>query len=195
MKLDSSFLLLISDSHGGTASLATVLEWTQSAMCTHTFDAAVFLGDGFADLAPASACTGFPLSWHSVRGNGDYQSNIDDSKVLEIPGKNPAQRSSRRLFLSHGSRYRVEDGITSIAAAARSAGAEAALFGHTHVPYCAVVDGIFLINPGSVSRPRSKIGCTFAVLECPDSGPLAARFFNLTGLNPPNQCREITVKV
>jgi len=194
MESSGSFVLVISDSHGSTASLATVLEWAETA-CDHTFDAAIFLGDGFADVDPASARTGFSLPWHAVRGNGDYQSYIHDNMVLEFPGKNPALHSSRKLFLSHGSRYRVEEEFTSIAAAARSAGAEAALFGHTHVPYCATMDGIFLLNPGSISRPRSNAGCTFAVLECPDSGPLAARFFYLTGFNPPNQCREIKVKV
>jgi len=187
MEANSTFILVISDSHGGTANLAAVLEWAQSGICAYAFDAAVFLGDGFADLSPVSARTGFPLSWHAVRGNGDYESTVHDNKVLEIPGKNPAQRSSRRLFLSHGHRYRVEEGVSSIAAAARGAGAEAALFGHIHVPYRANVDGIFLLNPGSISRPRNNAGCTFAVLECPDSGPLAARFFNMTD----QRCREI----
>jgi len=183
MGLNGSFILVISDSHGGVANLAAVLDWAQSARCPHAFGTAVFLGDGFSDLATASARSGFPLPWHAVRGNGDYQSSIQDSKILEI--------SSRKLFLSHGSRYRVEDGCQAITAAAWNSGAEAAIFGHTHVPYCATVDGIFLLNPGSISRPRSNAGCTFAILECPESGPLAARFFSLTD---DLQCREFTLR-
>jgi len=188
MESNSTFFLVISDSHGGTANLEAALEWAQSSV--YTFDAAIFLGDGYADLAQASARTGFPLSWHAVRGNVDYQQTIHTTKELEIPAKNPAQKSSRKLFLSHGNHYRVEEGCQILAAVARSARAEAALFGHLHVPQCTNVDGIFLLNPGSISRPRSSIGCTFAVLECPDSGPLAARFFNLEN----QQCREITLK-
>ena len=168
--------------------MATVLEWAQRAQA---FDAAIFLGDGFDDLAPASARTGFTLPWHAVQGNGDYQSSISSNMILEIPAKNSAQPSSRKLFLAHGNRYRVEESCIAIASVAESMGAEAALFGHTHAPYCATIDGIFLLNPGSISRPRSTAGCTFAVLECPDSGPLAARFFCLTD---DRQCREIKLK-
>ena len=186
MEQNSTFILVISDSHGSVTNLSTVLEWTQST-CPYTFDAAVFLGDGFEDLAPASARAGFPLSWHAVRGNGDYHPSINLNMILEIPGKNPAQNSSRKLFLSHGNRYRVEESCIAIASVAQSAGAEAVLFGHTHVPYRATENGIFLLNPGSISRPRSNAGCTFALLECPDSGPFAASFFVLED----RQCREI----
>jgi len=167
MGLSSSLILVISDSHGDTAALTTILKWSHGA----DIDAAVFLGDGFEDLAPASARAGFSLPWHAVRGNGDYQFSVPDNKVLEI--------SARKLFLAHGNRCHVREGYKTIAAIARKAGAEAALFGHTHVPYCATVDGIFLLNPGSISRPRSNTGYTFAVLECPDSGPLAAHFYRL----------------
>jgi putative phosphoesterase len=172
-KLDTSFILVISDSHGDVISLTAILEWTRNTgFCV--LDVAVFLGDGFEDLATASLRSGFTLPWHTVRGNCDYDFTIPDNMALEIPGK------GRTLFLSHGHCYRVREDVKTIAAAARNAGAEAALFGHTHIPYCATVEGIFLLNPGSISRPRSNSGCTFAVLECPNSGPLAARFFSLT---------------
>jgi len=168
----NSSILIVSDSHGDIAALTTVLEWTQNDDDdADAFEAAVFLGDGYEDLSLASARVGFVLPWHAVRGNGDYDFSIPDNIKLEI--------ADRKLFLSHGNRYDVREGCKTIAAIARNAGAEAALFGHTHVPYCATVDGIFLLNPGSISRPRSNTGCTFAVLECPHSGPLAARFFRL----------------
>jgi len=179
----NSSLLVISDSHGSIAALTTVLNWAQSANAG-ALDAAVFLGDGCEDLNIASARTGFPLSWHAVRGNGDYLFSIPDNMVLDLP-------SARKLFLSHGNRYHVREGYKTIAAAARNAGAEAALFGHTHVPYCATVDGIFLLNPGSISRPRDSADCTFAVLECPDSGPLAARFYKLVKRGGENEVEEL----
>jgi putative phosphoesterase len=172
-KLDTSFILVVSDSHGDITPLVAVLEWTRnSGFCT--LDAAVFLGAGFEGLVPASLQSRFTLPWHAVRGNGDYDFSVPDNMVMEVPGK------GRKLFLSHGHYYYVREDFGSIAAAARNAGAEAALFGHTHIPYCATENGIFLLNPGSISRPRTNSGCTFAILECPDSGPLAARFFALT---------------
>jgi putative phosphoesterase len=161
-------ILVISDSHGDIAALSAVLKWTKNTV----LDAAVFLGDGADDLTVASEQTGFSLSWHRVRGNGDYDSFSPDNIVMETP-------SSRKIFLSHGNRLRVREGKRVIADAARRAGAEAALFGHTHIPYCDTVDGIFLLNPGSIGRPRSDSGPSFAILECPESDPFSARFFAL----------------
>ena len=165
--MSSTNILTVSDSHGNVAALTTVLRWAYNAH----IDAAVFLGDGYEDLGLASAYAAFALPWHAVRGNGDFTSPVPDNMILEI--------AARKCFLTHGNRYNVREGCKTIAAAARNAGAEAALFGHTHIPYCATVDGMFLLNPGSISRPRSGTDCTFAVMECPDSGPFAARFFRL----------------
>jgi putative phosphoesterase len=161
-------ILVISDSHGDIAALSAALAWAKNT----TLDTAVFLGDGAEDLAIASARIGFSLTWHKVRGNGDYDFSIPDNIVMEI-------LPSRKIFLSHGNRLRVREGKRVIADAARRSGAEAALFGHTHIPFCETVDNIFLLNPGSIGRPRSDSGPTFAVLECPESGPFAARFFSL----------------
>jgi putative phosphoesterase len=161
-------ILVISDSHGDITALSAVLAWVKNMV----LDAAAFLGDGAEDLAFSSAQAGFSLPWHKVRGNGDYDFSIPDNIVMEIP-------PSRKIFLSHGNRLRVREGKRVIADAAHRTGAEAALFGHTHIPYCDTVDNIFLLNPGSIGRPRSDSGPTFAILECPESGPFAARFFTL----------------
>ena len=163
-------ILVISDSHGDIKAFSAVLAWAKNK----PLDAAVFLGDGADDLAVASEQTGFSLPWHRVRGNGDYDSFSPDNIVMEIP-------PSRKIFLSHGNRLRVREGKRVIADAARGKGADAALFGHTHIPYCDTVDGIFLLNPGSIGRPRSDAGPTFAILDCSDSTevPFSARFYTL----------------
>ena len=172
--------MVISDSHGNVTALTTALEWAQqqrsdeSTGSTPAFDTAIFLGDGADDLLIASARAGFTSSWHTVRGNGDFNFSIPQTLVLEIPGT-----TSRKLFMAHGNRHGVDVGGLTMATAARSVGAEAALFGHTHVPHCSMVNGIFLLNPGSIGRSRSNAGPTFAVLDCPAKGPLSARFYCL----------------
>ena len=182
MSTGNSSVLVISDSHGNVPALTAVLAWTRQEYPEQNtaFAAAVFLGDGADDLAPASAEAGFAVPWYKVRGNGDLNFLIPDTLVVEIP---------RKLFLTHGNRYGVDGGGQTIAAAAGTAGAEAALFGHTHTPHCSMVNGIFLLNPGSIGRSRSNAGPTFAILECPVSGPLTARFFCLV-----NKGRKIEVK-
>jgi len=175
----SSSILIVSDSHGNVDALAEVLAWAQAySGCsesdggTPALGTAIFLGDGEDDLAPASARAGFTLSWNVVRGNVDMMNfSHPGDMVLEISG--------RKLFLTHGNAYGVGENRKALAAAAKTNGAEAALFGHIHVPHCETLDGIFLLNPGSIGRPRSNVGPTFAVLECPPVGPLGARFFRL----------------
>jgi predicted phosphodiesterase len=201
--METTFTLVISDSHGNAPALTAVLAWAKHSTLTASgiqpnknstapdFAAAIFLGDGLADIAPASARTGFTVPWHKVRGNGDFSFSLPDFIVLEIPGleKVTGESLPRKLFLAHGNQYGVDKDGGGIAAAARNAGAEAALFGHTHVPHCSRQEGIFLLNPGSIGRSRSNAGATFAVLECPAAGPLKARFFCLQ-----NRGRAIAVQ-
>lgn len=188
-----SSILVLSDSHGDVQALAAILEWAQDK----AFTGAVFLGDGSEDLAFASAIAGFTLPWNIVRGNVDTNFNLPGTLVLDISRNS---KTPRKIFLSHGNIYHVEEDCRALAAAARTNGAEAALFGHTHIPCLAMLEGVFLLNPGSIGRPRSKLGPTFAVLDCPPvraaaktkaatgadsaddtavSSPLAARFFHL----------------
>jgi len=191
MMMGSVSVLVVSDSHGNIPALTEVLSWAQAGGAVsgsagsgekQPLAAAIFLGDGADDLAPASARAGFTLSWNVVRGNVDINFSLPGAMLLEIPGSGQAANSShtaRKLFLTHGNVYNVGEGCKALAAAARTNNAEAALFGHTHVPHCEMLDGILLLNPGSIGRPRSNVGPTFAVLECPPVGPLGARFFGL----------------
>jgi putative phosphoesterase len=167
--MNSRNLLVLSDTHGNLPALEAVLHWAGG----RAIDTAVFLGDGDSDLAPASAAAGFICRWEKVRGNGDYNSAVPESAALDFSGC--------RFFLTHGHRYALYNGYCLLGAAARKAGANAALFGHTHVPFLNEEDGVLLINPGSVGRPRSRIGATFAVIECGPAAqnPPAVHFFGI----------------
>ena len=169
----SSSIFIVSDSHGNVPALTAALDWARQAQLAQneTFSAAIFLGDGVDDLPLASSQAGFSVPWYKVRGNGDMDFSVPASLVLEISG--------RKIYFAHGNRHDVNEGGRAITAAAKAAGAEAAVFGHTHIPHCSLLDGFFLLNPGSIGRSRSNVGPTFAVLDCPDSGPLRARFFRL----------------
>ena len=168
----ASFLVL-SDSHGHVPALKAVLKWAHEEPA---FDAALFLGDGNDDLPVASRETGFTLPWYKVRGNGDYNFSIADSLIVEVPLDS---KKIKKLFCAHGHRYGVERGALDIAEAAKKSGADAALFGHTHTPYCGFHNGIFALNPGSIGRPREGLKNSFAVLTCPAEGPFNARFYCL----------------
>ncbi len=56
-------------------------------------------------------------------------------------------------------------------------------FGHTHLPFWEVMQGVLLLNPGSLSRPRGSFGPSFAVLEAPPlgMGAIDVKIYELSG--------------
>jgi putative phosphoesterase len=178
-----SSILVLSDSHGSIDSLTAVLRWAvnpQKGEPAHgVLKMAVFLGDGTDDLGPASQAAGFALPWYCVRGNGDHDLRLPDTMLIDAVPPD-AKNAGRRLFLTHGNHYHVDAGFGTLAAAAQKAGAEAALFGHIHAPVWKMSGDVWLLNPGSIGRPRTSKEGTFAVLEIPqENGRLVVRFFLL----------------
>ena len=172
-KILNKKFLLFSDSHGGISALKNVFDWAKDHIPPNdTISAAVCLGDGLADISKAADAAGFFSDWKIVRGNNDYM-QAPEADVYDFAGS--------RFFLCHGHRYGLYGGTHALAAAAKNNNANAALFGHTHVPFYKNSEGIIFINPGSVSRPRSRIGATFAVIECIEGGPLDAIFYGIGG--------------
>jgi putative phosphoesterase len=173
-------LLVISDIHGNISALNTVLKWVLD--CTHTdgaIDAAVFLGDGIYELSMAKTSMSLSFEWVIVRGNTDF-ANYPEAAVFQFGG--------HCFFLCHGHRYKLYNGYHMLIAAAQKMGANAALFGHTHVPLFENVNGFLLVNPGSIGRARSKAGATFALIECLPEKPLKIDFW---GIDADGRLQEI----
>ena len=158
-------LLVVSDSHGLRSDLKVILKWAKN----QTIDTAIFLGDGVSDIAPAAEASEFYRPWVIVRGNNDYEFRIPDTTTLDFGGK--------RFFLCHGHRLNLRTGFYSLFNAAQKVQADAALFGHTHVPIHKNMNGILLINPGSIGLGRSRAGETFATIECPQGEPIKIEFW------------------
>ncbi|MCL2197046.1 MAG: YfcE family phosphodiesterase [Treponema sp.] len=170
--MDNKKLLVLSDSHGGISALKAVLNWANNYIPPNgTICAAAFLGDGLSDLKPSVDATGFICDWKCVSGNNDYGTNLPDALTFDY--------AEHRFFICHGHRYGLYGGHHALIAAARNNNADIVLFGHSHVPHSKTIDGIKLINPGSVARPRSRIGATFAVIEFPESQPINVDFYGI----------------
>lgn len=162
-----SELLVVSDTHGDAGALAAALSWAARRGIVE----GAFLGDGCADLEPARArARSFPRM-RAVRGNGDFDEAVPLMAALEFRG--------RRFLLMHGHSSGVADGLGPAVAAARSAGAAAVLFGHTHRPFWEEIDGVLALNPGSASRPRGAFPPTFATIACPEAAWFDVRFWAL----------------
>ena len=65
--------------------------------------------------------------------------------------------------MTHGHLYRVKYDTAGLANAGLYRGADIVLFGHTHVPFWDSINGMTLLNPGSIGY-----GGTYALLEVDD---------------------------
>ena len=143
-------LLILSDSHSQIAPMDEVLrDHPDIAMAIH-------LGDYVRD---ANIVSKFhpSLPFSTVAGNGDFLSNAPLRSIFEFGGKT--------IFACHGHEYRVKSGLSLLLQAARDAGADIALFGHTHVPYSDYHDGIYGLNPGSIGSPPGGRAPSYGILD------------------------------
>jgi len=160
-------LLAISDTHGSVKTLALALRWAETLKPS----AAAFMGDGLPDVERASTEARFSCHWYKVCGNNDFGSRQKEAAVFDFGG--------HRFFICHGHRYGLYNGNEVLAAAARNNGAAVALFGHLHVPSVDYVNGVMLVNPGSLGSPRSAVGATFAIIECKPGEPPKPVFWGI----------------
>ena len=58
--------------------------------------------------------------------------------------------AGKRIFFSHDHPYIVKFGYENIIAEAKRRNADIVLFGHTHNQYTEYLDGLYIMNPGSV---------------------------------------------
>lgn len=142
--------IVISDSHTNVSACERAINSVDK------YDMIIHLGDIARDVDYLEMCY-YPTKVVSVLGNNDFLRREDYERVIDFDG--------HKLFICHGHTLGVSHGTERLESVAREKGCSAALFGHTHL--CSLKkcdDGLLVINPGSVSRPR---GCkpSFAVLE------------------------------
>lgn len=149
-------ILVFSDTHGMWVWLAAALEQAGPA------DYIIHLGDGADDYARLIS-TQYAGRCANVRGNCDFDHSLPIKRMIEIEGHN--------IFFTHGHEYGVKIGTDRLVSVARDAGADICLFGHTHIPVSTCVDGIHLLNPGSLAYCRNGVR-TFGYVDILPSGVL-----------------------
>lgn len=138
----------VSDSHGVLGNIQRV------ALALTGCDAVAHLGDCTGDALALARLLDVPV--YSVRGNCDFAPDAPEEIVLTLDG--------RKVLLCHGHKRMVKLSMTNLSYRAREAGAQLALYGHTHIAD-AENDGFTLyVNPGALMDGR------FAVIEFRSSG-------------------------
>lgn len=128
-------VIVFSDSHGSITEMKKVLDRERVDLIIH-------LGDVEKDARAVACLYNKPLI--SVAGNCDVFPDSPCCVITDICGIN--------VYICHGNTHYGDE--REVAAQAKKNGCELALFGHTHVPTDTVIDGVRVINPGSISRPR-----------------------------------------
>jgi len=148
-------ILVLADSHHDFACLVPVLR-KQAGKADQIFH----LGDGVEDLREAAFRGRITLPRvEAVRGNGDAEPGLPYRRLVELEG--------RKALLVHGHHEDVYSGPGRVVAAAQAAGADLALFAHTHRPFYEEYKGVLVLNPGSISRPRGRPRPSFATIDVP----------------------------
>ncbi len=130
-------LVVISDTHGGFAAVVQVVQQNRDA------DLFLFLGDCGREVEDLR-CLEPQLPVRSVRGNCDWGSQEPDTGLLSLEGE--------RIFFTHGHLLGVKSGLSGLLYEARRQGATIALYGHTHMAQVQRVQGLLVMNPGSLTR-------------------------------------------
>ena len=133
---------VLSDSHGSTGRLSTILMVMELG---GPIDALIHLGDGYHDLSGLNLTC--PL--YQVAGNCDFGRKLATMDIVLLSGA--------RVLLTHGHRQYVNEGLYDLTELAIEEKVHAALFGHTHVPYCCWQDGILLLNPGAAKDGKYAV--------------------------------------
>lgn len=132
-------VVFTSDAHGDKASLMRIYNQEQNA------DAFIDVGDSCLDSEEIRP-------FISVKGNCDY-CFYPISRILYFEGW--------RVFLTHGAQMSIQ----TMVSLAKSHGCSVLVYGHTHKVDNRIVDSVYVINPGSISRPRDGYTGTYMVID------------------------------
>ena len=148
-------LLVISDTHGMRPGIIKVLRRHEDIK--HV----AFLGDMLPDIANIPEMRDRTL--YAVRGNCDFGGEEPTSLFIELEGK--------KIFMCHGHEYNVKWTYDKAINAACVRGADLLLFGHTHTPIIDYINGLHIVNPGSLGSPRDG-NPSYAIVDISEKGIL-----------------------
>ncbi len=135
-------LIILSDSHGNVKGVEKLLPLFAEN------DYVIHLGDGASDMREVSKT--YPDKLYQCAGNCDFFSPYPLEGVLEVEWL--------KIFYCHGHKYHVKSQLETLAEQAKQRGCDIALYGHTHNADIREINGVTLINPGSMRRPINEGG-------------------------------------
>ncbi|HSP46674.1 MAG TPA: metallophosphoesterase [Clostridiaceae bacterium] len=142
-------IAVIADTHRRTPHMMKVAEVLKVRKPDHI----LHLGDNEDDAEFFSELLNQEVI--SVPGNTDYSHGLQE-RIFEAGG--------HRIFMAHGHKHHVRQGLDKLAIDAKNHGCDIALYGHTHIAHEEHVLGVYIFNPGSASEPRNHQKPSFGLI-------------------------------
>lgn len=153
---------VLADTHGNTEEICRQLKQQR-------IDCLLFAGDFYPD--GQKIARSLKVRFYGVMGNCDSSSRGAKSEdLIEILDK--------KIYLTHGHQWGVKQSTSRLYYRACELGADVVVYGHTHTPHLERQGDIWIINPGSPTRPRLSHRGTYALIEM-SRGIFEPRLLNL----------------
>ena len=156
-------ITVVSDTHGDFDTLYRIVEQNIDS------DLFIHLGDGEREFYDVQSVF-YNKPFIFIKGNNDWEDH-PQCLVTELGGK--------RFYMCHGHRFERSLLSDRLSATAVVNGCDAALFGHTHVPFNETVNGVLLFNPGSPVLPRGGKAHTYGIINIDEDGSLNAEHIEI----------------
>lgn len=156
-------ILVVSDTHKNFDALKSVVD-------NADFDILIHLGDGereFCDIQSLFPDKGMIY----VAGNCDFGQH-ETVHIAKIGGV--------RIFCCHGHTLHVNGGLEHLVATAKQNKCNIALYGHTHIYRTEIIDGVFVMNPGSLGSPRGGNMPSYGVITIDADGRIEMNIITVT---------------
>lgn len=144
MRNDVEKIVLCSDSHG--------LEDVLMKLSNTYQDASVMIHCGDSELPDV-----YTRNFVFVHGNNDYCSTAPFDRILTI--------GNHRIFITHGHHYLYWNDKSSLVRKAKAEGCDICCFGHTHCYFDEEIDGVRMLNPGSLRCNRDGKNPSYMLIE------------------------------
>ncbi|WP_034301503.1 YfcE family phosphodiesterase [Alkalibacterium sp. AK22] len=140
-------LIVVSDNHGNAYYMEEILSIYEDE------------APGWIHCGDSELPEDHPLwqNYKTVEGNMDYAKGIPLELVRRIEDKT--------MLVVHGHKHAVKQSYQKLKSRADEEQATFVFYGHTHIAKVEQEDGIFFINPGSLTQPRDRERGTYLVMD------------------------------
>lgn len=140
-------IVLVSDNHFQIKVLQDIISLNQ--------DADYYLHCGDSQMTEEAL-----RPFASVKGNNDFYP-FPKQKIIRL-------NQYFQLMMIHGDQIGYFIAPEKLASVAKKNGCNIICYGHTHIPLHEYINGVYVLNPGSTSFPRSTLSKTYMIIDIDD---------------------------